>query len=217
MQALDEEEVQMEELTKKIEELEKVLQQKNTDLENLEACRGKVVKKLSITVSKFDELHNLSESLLAEVEQLQSQLQDWDAEISLLRRGVGDVGQASSLNSEIVDVEPVINKWALEGTSTASQVRSLRKVNNDEVAIAIDMDDGSSSRLEDEDEDEDKVHGFKSLTTSRVAPRLTRPIMDMIDGLWVSCDRALMRQPALRLGIIIYWAVMHTLLAAFVF
>ncbi|XVF48197.1 hypothetical protein PTKIN_Ptkin03bG0171100 [Pterospermum kingtungense] len=330
-QALDEEEVQMEELTKKVEGLEKVLQQKNADLENLEASRGKVVKKLSITVSKFDELHNLSESLLAEVEQLQSQLQDQDAEISFLRQevtrctnevlatsqisskrdsdeiyefltwleaivsrvglpdlhfdtknyqvpgykeiiqeklssiiseledlkrvaqsrdellqaerskveeltrreetlkktlrekesqlnlleGVGDVGQEAGLNSEIVEVEPVINKWAVAGTSTASQVRSLRKVNTDQVAIPIDMDDGSQRRLEDEDED--KVHGFKSLTTSRVVPKFTRPISDMIDGLWVSCDRALMRQPALRLGIIIYWAVLHTLLAAFVF
>lgn len=88
MQALEEEEVQMEELTKKIEGLEKVLQQKNADIENLEASRGKLVKKLSITVSKFDELHNLSESLLAEVEQLQSQLQDRDAEISFLRQEV---------------------------------------------------------------------------------------------------------------------------------
>lgn len=32
----------------------------------------------------------------------------------------------------------------------------------------------------------------------------------------VSCDRALMRRPALRLGIIIYWAVLHALLANFV-
>ncbi|KAK8550603.1 hypothetical protein V6N13_119119 [Hibiscus sabdariffa] len=327
-QALDEEEVQMEELTKKIEELEKVLQQKNTDLENLEASRGKAVKKLSITVSKFDELRALSESLITQVEQLQSQLQDRDAEISFLRqevtrctndvlaasqignkndsdeineflvwfesivprvgspdlhfdtkdykapeykeiihkrissmvsevedlRGIaknrdellqaerskveelthkeealkktlhekeyqlnllGGVGQAASLNSEIVEVEPAINKWAIAGTSTASQVRSLRKVNTDQVAIPIDTDDGNNSRLQDEDED--KVHGFKSLTTSRVVPRFTRPITDMIDGLWVSCDRALMRQPALRLGIMIYWAVLHTLLAAFVF
>ncbi|GMI81545.1 hypothetical protein like AT4G31570 [Hibiscus trionum] len=331
MQALDEEEVQMEELTKKIEELEKVLQQKNRDLEKLEASRGKAVKKLSITVSKFDELRALSESLITQVEQLQSQLQDRDAEISFLRQevtrctndvlaashisnkkdsdeinefliwfesivprvglpdlhfdtknsqvseykeiihkrissmiselenllgvaknkdellqaerskveelirreetlkktlhekesqlnlleGVGDVGQAASLNSEIVEVEPVMNKWAIAGTPTASQVRSLRKVNTDQVAIPIDTDDGNNSRLEDEDED--KVHGFKSLTTSRVVPRFTRPITDMIDGLWVSCDRALMRQPALRLGIILYWALLHTLLAAFVF
>ncbi|XP_039018214.1 early endosome antigen 1-like [Hibiscus syriacus] len=289
MQALDEEEVQMEELMKKIEELEKVLQQKNTDLQNLEASRGKAVKKLSITVSKFDELRALSECLITQVEQLQSQLQDRDYEISFLRQevtrctndvlaasqignkknsddiylnwrtfggllkigmscckrerskvdeltrkeetlkktlhekesqlnllaGTGDVGQAASLNSEILEVEPVINKRAIAGTSAASQVRSLRKVNTDQVSIPIDTDDGDNNRLEDEDED--KVHGFKSLTTSRVVPRFTRPITDKIDGLWVSCDRALMRQPLLRLGIMIYWAVLHTLLAAFVF
>ncbi|XP_039024295.1 uncharacterized protein LOC120157114 isoform X1 [Hibiscus syriacus] len=88
MQALEEEEVQMEELTKKNEELEKVLLQKNTDLENLEASHGKAVKKLSITVSKFDELRALSESLITQVEHLQLQLQDRDAEVSFLRQEV---------------------------------------------------------------------------------------------------------------------------------
>lgn len=88
MQALDEEETQMEDQTKKIEELERVLQQKNSDLENVESSRGKVMKKLSITVSKFDELHELSASLLAEVEKLQSQLQERDADISFLRQEI---------------------------------------------------------------------------------------------------------------------------------
>lgn len=88
MQALDEEEGQMEDLKNKIKELEKVLQQKSLDLENTEASRGKVSKKLSITVSKFDELHHLSESLLTEVEKLQSQLHDRDSEISFLRQEV---------------------------------------------------------------------------------------------------------------------------------
>ncbi|XP_048227937.1 trans-Golgi network-localized SYP41-interacting protein 1 isoform X4 [Ricinus communis] len=325
MQALDEEEVQMEYLTKRVDELEKVVQQKNLDVENLEASRGKAVKKLSITVSKFDELHHFSESLLAEVEKLQSQLQDRDGEISFLRQEVtrctndaivasqtsnkrnsdeicelltwlatlvsvdvnlhdssqvheckeiirkkitlimseledlrvaaqtrdallqmerskvedltrreenlqkslrekesqldmlavaGELGQPTSSNSEIIEVEPVINKWTVSGPSTASQVRSLRKVNNDQVAIDIDKDRRGSSRLEDEDDE--KVHGFKSLTTSRVVPKFTRPVTDMIDGLWVSCDRALMRQPGLRLGIMIYWALLHALLATFV-
>ncbi|XP_058002136.1 trans-Golgi network-localized SYP41-interacting protein 1-like isoform X2 [Hevea brasiliensis] len=317
MQALDEEEIQMDDLTKKVGELEKIVQQKKLDIENLEASRGKVVKKLSTTVSKFDELHLFSESLLAEVEKLQSQLQDRDAEISFLRQEltrctndalvasqisnkrnsdelyelltwiatvfsldvnlddssqvheqreiiqkkitsvlselesrdallqikrskvddltrrveilekslrekesqlnvleVGDMGQPTSTSSEILEVEPVINKWTVPGPSTASQVRSLRKVNNDQVAIAIDMDPGGTSRLEDEDDE--KVHGFKSLTSSRIVPKFTRPVTDMIDGLWVSCDRALMRQPALRLSIMIYWAVLHALLAAFV-
>lgn len=88
MQALDEEEIQMDDLTKKVEELDRVVQQKNLDIEKLEAARGKVVKKLSTTVSKFDELHLFSESLLAEVEKLQSQLQDREAEISFLRQEV---------------------------------------------------------------------------------------------------------------------------------
>ncbi|KAG6649425.1 hypothetical protein I3843_07G207200 [Carya illinoinensis] len=331
MQALDEEEAQMETLKNKIEELEKVVQQKNLDVKNLEGSRGKALKKLSITVTKFDELHQFSESLLAEVEKLQAQLQDRDAEISFLRQevtrctndvlvasqmsskrtsdeiheflawfdsmiarfgvhdvhlddkndhdihehkeilqkkitsivsewedlwvvaqskdalleverskveeltrkeeflekslrekdsrlnlleGVRDSERATSMTSEILEVEPVVNKRTVAGTSIASQVRSLRKGNNDQVAIAIDMDPGSSGRLEDEDDD--KVHGFKSLVTSRIVPRFTRPVTDMIDGLWVSCDRALMRQPALRLGIIIYWAILHALLATLV-
>ncbi|XP_024031683.1 golgin subfamily A member 4 isoform X2 [Morus notabilis] len=330
MQALDEEESQMEGLMKKIEELEKVLEQKNLDLENLEASRGKVTKKLSITVSKFDELHQLSASLLAEVEKLQSQLQDRDAEISFLRQevtrctndalvasqmsnnrdsddfhefltwfdmmisnvgtnnvhpdiknndwvyehkellqkkiesvlsdlvdlrevaqskdtllqverskvdeltrkeeilerslrdkesrlnfleGVETSEMATGVTSEIMEVEPMINKWTVPSTPVASQVRSLRKGNNEQVAIAIDMDPGSSTRLEDEDDD--KVHGFKSLTTSSIVPKFTRPVSDMVDGLWVSCDRALMRQPAFRLGIILYWVVLHALLATF--
>lgn len=331
MQALDEEEVQMEDLTNKIHELKKELLQKNVDLENLEASRGKVVKKLSVTIKKFDELHHLSENLLAEVERLQSQLQDRDAEVSFLRQevtrctnevlvasqisnsrdsneirefltwfemlgsqiglqdvclvnkdinqvneykgvlqekiifiiseledlrvvaqsrdalleaerskvaelkrkaetlekslhekesqldelqGVGDLNQVTGATTEILEAEPLINKWTAPRTSIPTQVRSLRKVNNDQVAIAIDADpNDKGTSLE---EDDDKAHGFKSLTTSRIVPRFTRPVTDMIDGLWVSCDRTLMRQPALRLGIMLYWAVLHALLAAFV-
>lgn len=38
-------------------------------------------------------------------------------------------------------------------TSVTPQVRSLRKGNNDHVAIAVDIDPGSTSRVEDEEED----------------------------------------------------------------
>uniref|UniRef100_A0A9I9CHD3 Centromere-associated protein E n=1 Tax=Cucumis melo TaxID=3656 RepID=A0A9I9CHD3_CUCME len=319
MHALDEEEVQMEGLTNKIEELEKVLKEKNHELESVETSRGKLTKKLSITVTKFDELHHLSESLLTEVEKLQAQLQDRDAEISFLRQevtrctndalvatqtsnrstedinevitwfdmvgarvglsrighsdqenevherkellkkkitsilkeiedlqaasqrkdelllveknkveelkrkklqlnsleDVGDDNKASSVAPEIFESEPLINTWAASSTSVTPQVRSLRKGNTDQVAIAIDVDPASSSnRLEDEDDD--KVHGFKSLASSRLVPKFSRRATDMIDGLWVSCDRALMRQPALRLGIIFYWAILHALVATFV-
>ncbi|KAK2453055.1 protein MLP1 [Trifolium repens] len=331
MHALDEEEMQMEELTKKYAALDNAVQQKNQEIESLESSRGKVMKKLSVTVSKFDELHQLSASLLSEVEKLQSQLQEKDAEISFLRQevtrctnddlrasqlsnqrsldeivefftwvdtivsrdgvddippdvksdtqvheykeilhkklmsliselenlrgvaeskdemlqaerskvaelnhkaetlekslhekesqlnlldGVEETGRGIGTSSEIVEVEPVINEWTTTGTFVTPQVRSLRKGNSDYVAIAVDEDLGSTSRIEDEDDD--KVHGFKSLTSSKIVPRFTRPVTDLIDGLWVSCDRTLMRQPVLRLGIIIYWTIMHALLAFFV-
>ncbi|CAN7070188.1 unnamed protein product [Brassica oleracea var. botrytis] len=318
MQALDEEESQMEDLKHRVTELEQEVQQKNLDLQKAEASRGKISKKLSITVDKFDELHQLSENLLAEIEKLQQQVQDRDTEVSFLRQevtrctnealvasqnyskrdseeieavlswfntiasliGLEDspstdaqshvnrymetlekkiasilseteelrlVGQSkdslleaersrvaglrqkeaalerilhekeSQPNisaSEIVEVEPLINKRTTSGASIPSQVRSLRKGNNDQVAISIDADQPDESlSLEDDD---DKAHGFRSLTTSRVVPRFTRPVTNMIDGLWVSCDRTLMRQPALRLGIMIYWAILHALLASFV-
>ncbi|KAL1552595.1 golgin subfamily B member 1-like isoform X2 [Salvia divinorum] len=327
MQALDEEETEMENLSNKIVGFENELHQKNKDLENLEASRAKALKKLSVTVSKFDEVHYLSENLLSEVEKLQSQLQDKDGEISFLRQevtrctndalavtqmnkkssdeirellawlissvshllvndvtidysnhlvgeckevlqkkildlisevenlrvttqnrdtllqeerakvdeltqkeqhlkkslremesqivmlqGDADSDKATLSTSEIVEVEPTTNKWTSSGT-IAPQVRSLRKPNNDQVAIAIDMDDSSQGLEEDDD---DKAHGFKSLTTSKIVPRFTRPVSNLVDGLWMSCDRALMRQPALRLGLILYWAVLHAMLATLV-
>lgn len=104
MQALDEEENQIEELKKKLVDLEKVVQQKNLDLENLEVSRGKIAKRLSVTVSKFDELHLMSETLLSEVEKLELQLQDRDAEISFLRQEVtrctNEVLASSQMNNK---------------------------------------------------------------------------------------------------------------------
>lgn len=88
MQALDEEESQMEDLKHRVTELEQEVQQKNLDLQKAEASRGKISKKLSITVDKFDELHHLSENLLAEIEKLQQQVQDRDTEVSFLRQEV---------------------------------------------------------------------------------------------------------------------------------
>lgn len=45
-----------------------------------------------------------------------------------------------------------INEWTTE-TFVTSQVRSLRKGNNDYVTIVVDEDPGSTSRIEDEDHD----------------------------------------------------------------
>ncbi|KAK4274347.1 hypothetical protein QN277_017579 [Acacia crassicarpa] len=195
-----------------VDEYKEVLHKKLTSLlseiANSRAIADSKDAMLQIESRKVEELTHKAEAL-------QKSLYEKESRINLLD-GVEESGEQAITRSEIVEVEPVINKWTTAGTSVTPQVRSLRKGNNDHVAIAVDTDPGSTSRMEDEEED--KVHGFKPLTSSRIVPlpRFTRPLTDMIDGLWVSCDRALMRQPALRLGIIIYWAIMHTLLAFFV-
>nr|CAD1825448.1 unnamed protein product [Ananas comosus var. bracteatus] len=315
MQALDEEETQMEELDKRKRELEGLVQEKDFTLKSLEVSRAKTVAKLSTTVNKFDELHNLSETLIAEVENLQSQLQGRDLEISFLRQEVtkstNDLLALQEANkkysSEIDDLLGWLDKMVLifglnvkisdgsEGTSqvhvyknildeqivsvitelndlrvsvqnkdallqiergrveellhrsealetslrqkeqsssrtlvpseieqvrdklnpgaVVAHVRSGRKVNNDQVAISIDTENDDHSL---HDDDDDKAHGFKSLVMSRFVPRATRPISDRIDGIWVSGDRLLMRQPTLRLGVLIYWIALHALLASFI-
>ena len=53
-----------------------------------------------------------------------------------------------------------INKWTVPGASTTSQVRSLRKGNTDQVAIAIDMEPGTTNRLEDEDDDKGNITAY---------------------------------------------------------
>jgi chromosome segregation ATPase len=88
MQALDEEEKELEILENKSNGLEQMLQEKEFALKSLEVSRTKALTKLATTVDKFDELHSLSESLLVEVEILQSQLQEKDSEISFLRQEV---------------------------------------------------------------------------------------------------------------------------------
>ncbi|KAK4277074.1 hypothetical protein QN277_015127 [Acacia crassicarpa] len=160
----------------------------------------------------LQEERNKVDELAHKAEALEMSLREKESQLNLLE-GVEESARGASMSSasEILEVEPVMDNWTAAGTSATPQVRSLRKGNNDHVAVAVDVDPGSTSRIEDEDDD--KVHGFKSLTTSRIVPRFTRPLSDMIDGLWVSCDRTLMRQPTLRLGIIIYWAIVHLLLA----
>lgn len=88
MEALDEEEVQVEGLENRNKELQSIVEEKTTTLEKLEASHEKSSVKLSTTVNKFDELYNLSESLVTEVENLQSQLQSRESDISFLRQEV---------------------------------------------------------------------------------------------------------------------------------
>ncbi|KAL2318260.1 hypothetical protein Fmac_032136 [Flemingia macrophylla] len=187
--------------------LHKKLMSLLSELENLrEVAESKTVM-LQVERNKVAELNSRTETL-------ETSLHEKELQLNLLE-GVEETAKGARASSEIVEVEPLMNEWSSSGAFVAPQVRSLRKGNNnDHIAIAVDEDPGSTSRMEDEEDD--KVHGFKSLTTSKIVPRFTRPLTDLIDGLWVSCDRALMRQPILRLGIIVYWAIMHALLAFFV-
>ncbi|CAJ1972211.1 unnamed protein product [Sphenostylis stenocarpa] len=178
-------------------------------LSELEKLRQVVENKdvmLQVERIKVDELNHKTETL-------EMSLNEKELQLNLLE-GVEDTGKEAGTSSEIVEVEPLMNHWSPSGAFVSPQVRSLRKGNSDHIAIAVDVDPGSTSRIEDEEDDKD--HGFKSLTSSRIVPKFTRPLTDLVDGLWVSCDRALMRQPVLRLGIIFYWAIMHALLAFFV-
>ncbi|KAG0466779.1 hypothetical protein HPP92_018359 [Vanilla planifolia] len=327
MLALDEEEIQMEALEAKNTDLENAAQQKEMQLKALQASNAKTMTKLSTTVCKFDELHNLSENLLAEIENLQSQVQDQDSEISFLRQEVtrctNDVlasqetskkyssqvhellvwtremisrfGEpfvltddqeesqvhrymnilglkiASAINEleelrsaarskdALLEIERVrlqellsrvefletslngkerlgqtqVGRTSKQPSSSNSSgtpeveqmvqrnktssipitIRSGRKVNNDQIAIAIDPEKDDSVL---DDEDDDKAHGFKPLTMSRLIPRATRPIVDRIDGMWVSAERLLMRQPTLRLALFFYWFAVHALLASLI-
>ena len=105
----------MEVLDNRKGELEDIIQEKDMELHNLEASREKALAKLSMTVSKFDELHDLSESLLAEVENLQAQLQGRDSEISFLRQEVtrctNDVLAAEEINKKYSSEVHELLKW----------------------------------------------------------------------------------------------------------
>eukprot|EP01018_Ginkgo_biloba_P024615 Gb_40009 [translate_table: standard] len=78
--------VQLENLYKKVEELENNNCQKQRALESLESSHGKTVDELSAKVSRFEELRQLSEGLVAEVENLHSQLESRNDEISRLKQ-----------------------------------------------------------------------------------------------------------------------------------
>ena len=150
MQALDEEETQMEDLKNKNEEMERILQQKNMDVENLEASCGKAMKKLSTTVSKFDELHHLSAGLLSEVEKLQLQLQEQNEEISFLRQ---EVTRCS--NDALV----------------ASQMSNKR--NSDEILDLLTWLDTMTSAVQVhdvhlDDKKKDQVHEYKEIFQKRI-------------------------------------------------
>ncbi|XP_062224074.1 COP1-interactive protein 1 isoform X2 [Phragmites australis] len=150
------------------------------------------------------------EELMRKSEAQEASLSPKDSQIGLLRRDRTSSQPSKSINlpgtSEIVQMTDKVSPAAV-----VTQIRGARKVNSDQVAIDVEMENKPL-----DDEDDDKAHGFKSLTMSHFVPKFTRPISDRIDGMWVSGDRLLMRQPTLRLGVLIYWIALHALLASFI-
>ncbi|KAJ1277891.1 hypothetical protein BS78_04G037400 [Paspalum vaginatum] len=150
------------------------------------------------------------EELVRKSDALEASLSQKDSQIGLLRRDRASSQPSRSINlpgtSEIEQMNDRVTPAAV-----VTQIRGVRKVNNDQVAIDVEMEKDKPL-----DEDDDKAHGFKSLTMSHFVPKFTRPISDRIDGMWVSGDRLLMRQPTLRLGVLIYWIALHALLASFI-
>uniref|UniRef100_A0A0E0G173 Uncharacterized protein n=1 Tax=Oryza nivara TaxID=4536 RepID=A0A0E0G173_ORYNI len=182
-------------------------------------------KKIGSLISESDELRvtlqskdsllqaerTRMEELLRKSEALESSLSQKDSQIGLLRRDRTSGQPSRFINlpgtSEIEQVNEKVSPAAV-----VTQIRGARKVNTDQVAIDVEVEKDKPL----DDEDDDKAHGFKSLTMSHIVPKFTRPISDRIDGMWVSGDRLLMRQPTLRLGVLLYWIVLHALLASFI-
>jgi len=170
---------------------------------------------LRVTVQSKDSLLQVErakiEELMRKSDGLEASLSQKDSQIGLLRRDRASNQQSRSINlpgtSEIEQMNDKVSPAAV-----VTQIRGARKVINDQVAIDVEMEKDKPF----DDEDDDKAHGFKSLTMSRFVPKFTRPVSDRIDGMWVSGDRLLMRQPTLRLGVLIYWIALHALLASFI-
>ncbi|GJM90201.1 hypothetical protein PR202_ga06459 [Eleusine coracana subsp. coracana] len=200
MQALDEEEKELELLENKSSRLEQLLQEKELALKSLDVSRTKALSKLTTTVDKFDELHSLSESLLAGSGKPSEPIaRERDSEISFLRQEVTRMQSKDSLlQVERTKMEELLRKSeALEASLSQkdSQLGLLRRDRsssqpsrsiylpgtseieqmNDKVSPAAAVTQIRGAR---------KAHGFKSLTMSHFVPKFTRPISDRIDGMW---------------------------------
>ncbi|KAM0943271.1 hypothetical protein DsansV1_C13g0120471 [Dioscorea sansibarensis] len=150
------------------------------------------------------------EQLLQKVHATEASLREKEVQVELFQRGK-DSSQLANIDSPgHMERE---QKRSTTASVVAPHVRAVRKVNGDQLAIAIDNEQDNNAL---NDEDDDKAHGFKALTMSRMFPRATRPIADRIDAIWVSGDRLLMRQPTLRFGVILYWIMLHALLASII-
>ncbi|PKA57560.1 hypothetical protein AXF42_Ash018535 [Apostasia shenzhenica] len=121
------------------------------------------------------------QELLSRAEILETSLHD--KERIELSPGDSSYEQPSIGNSSgTPEMEQMVQRNKMSSGPVATHVRTGRKINNDQIAIAIDPERYDAVL---DDEDDDKAHGFKSLTMSRLVPRATRPIADRIDAIWL--------------------------------
>ncbi|TVU19216.1 hypothetical protein EJB05_35354, partial [Eragrostis curvula] len=151
MQALDEEEKELEVLENKSNHLDQLLQEKEFTLKSLEVSRTKALAKLAMTVEKFDELHSLSESLLAEVENLQTQLQERDAEVT---RSTNELLTTEESNKKYLSQINDFIKW-LEKTLLrfGMHCKSIDDYDCTQVPVYMDMLDNKIASLIVESDD----------------------------------------------------------------
>jgi len=137
------------------------------------------------------------------VDLLEASLRDKQAQVESLQRERSSALGAIAAGAEVSEIEEI---GQVSKRLVAPHVRSTRKIASDQVTLNIDVEAGQSTS---DLKDDDKGHVFKSLTASRLIPKAMRPITDRIDGVWVSGGRVLMRQPTARLGVIVYWILLH--------
>ncbi|KAK8968256.1 hypothetical protein KSP40_PGU008335 [Platanthera guangdongensis] len=201
------------------------LQFNDQEASPIRLCIDIVGEKIASTITELEELRVNVQSKDALLETERGRVQELllkvqDTEISRHGKALLEQSQVSrafekqlsSNSSGALEIEQMVQRNKVSSSPVATHVRSGRKVNNDHIAVSIDSENHGLLV----DEDDDKSHGFKSLAMSRLVPRATRPIADKIDGIWVSAERLLMRQPALRLAFLMYWIALHALLASFV-
>ncbi|XP_057949438.1 trans-Golgi network-localized SYP41-interacting protein 1 [Malania oleifera] len=158
---------------------------------------------------KLFESQKLVDELSTKVKLLEDSMQ----ERALLPGSVQErsIYEAPSMpsGSEIAEVEDLgsVGKKAISPVPSAAHVRTMRKGSSDHLALNIDPE--SDRLINHEETDEDKGHVFKSLNTSGLIPRQGKTIADRIDGIWVSGGRVLMSRPRARLGLIVYWLILH--------
>ena len=158
MQAFDEEESKMEAVENRNKELEDIVQEKTLELENLEASRAKALAKLSTTFTKFDELHNLSESLLKEIESLESQLQERDSEISFLRQEVtrctnNDLASQETTKKYLSEINEVLTRMEMIVSRFGEPEIHANDENCSQIHVYVDILDNKLVSIMNELED----------------------------------------------------------------